>query len=783
MIDVVIKNLSFHVKINNDRDLTLMEDVMKKVSTYKYVYSPRQRRNIRQLDRVYGLVSPDKKQYRFGIYFLRDFVNILKERHYNTKEYLHVKNEREYKYDKLSLKTNPKYKDRPYQAKVIKGVLEKDDKVTKLVDLKPGEGKASWNKANIRIPGGWKKMEDIKLGDYVISQDGTKTKVTGVFPQGKVLLYKVSFMDGRETIVSGDHLWKVYSRNFSKNRKDSGAYKIISTKDIIDAMEKYSDSKRFYIDLPEPEKYIKDVELPIDPYLLGIILGDACISKDSIRISTPDVFILNKIHNVLEKDYKLRFSGKYSFTLTKGIKGKKNIYANKLRKLGLMGTKSNTKFIPSIYMESSYEQKMELLRGLMDTDGEAIRGGGVSFSSTSKQLVDDVTMLIRSLGGHCHYSGRYTYYTHNNLKQRGQYSYRCNIRVKSPKDFFHLPRKKKIALDKTQYSDNLKLRIEEIKPIFTDEATCISVDHPSRLYITDDYIVTHNTYMSMRILTKLNKKLGIIVKPKYVQKWIGDLQELTDIKPTEIYVVSGGESIHKLIAIVDEIGHNPYKVIIFSNKTMQNYMKDYIAHIFHGEDFQYDIPLDELLPFLGIGNLLNDESHQEFHNLFMLTLFMDAKFLLGLSATLKSEDKRQEQMYNFLFPPGNRVSRTTPKKPHTITKAVSYNIYASKRIKCMRSQGYNHNMFEESIIKNHSYLKDYIDMILYYVETEHVKRIGGKLLVFVASIDFASILTNEVRKKYPKQDVRRYVEDDPYENVIDSDICVTTTLSEKINKY
>jgi hypothetical protein len=156
-------------------------------------------------------------------------------------------------------------------------------------------------------------------------------------------------------------------------------------------------------------------------------------------------------------------------------------------------------------MNASPRQRLALIQGLMDTDGTVEtprmcldgvtpKHGAIEFSTTSEILATQFQDLIRGLGGLCKKSPRQTYYTHEGEKKPGKISYRVTPRVRDRTSLFRLPRKRDLTLiGDHKYQDSLKLAIRNIEYIGRFEAQCIEVDHPDHLYITDDYIVTHNT--------------------------------------------------------------------------------------------------------------------------------------------------------------------------------------------------------------------------------------------------------------------------------------------------
>lgn len=374
-------------------------------------------------------------------------------------------------------------------------------------------GKCTDLDALIRTPHGWIRMGDIKVGDIVVTPDGGTADVSGVYPQGKKEVFRVYFEDGRWVDCSDDHLWKVHWPHWGE--ADGGKWRILQMREIREHLEAHSKSKnRLSIPLTKPE--IKDdVDLPIDPYVLGVILGDGSISDRHVTITKPDPWLREEVNRLLPEGYKASefYDGEKTFGISRDDTKEVPGFVRLLNDLGLGGTVSHTKFIPDIYMQGSEAQKRALLQGLMDTDGTpgtldlckdgvTPKHGGIEYSTTSHTLARQVQELIRSLGGLCKLSERQTYYTYKGERKKGRLSFRVCPRIANRADLFRLPRKKEIASTGAyKYEDSLKLAIRAIVPIGFKETQCIEVDHPEHLYLTNDYIVTHNTVGAVSLVS------------------------------------------------------------------------------------------------------------------------------------------------------------------------------------------------------------------------------------------------------------------------------------------
>ena len=401
---------------------------------------------------------------------------------------------------------------REYQVEAIKRYLEN---LQSIQSISTGAGKAQplWSK--IKIPGGWTTMGEIKPGDVVSTPDGGSAKVVSVHPQGEKEYYRFTFKDGRTAEACGDHLWNVY--NVDKKQKmvggvmtkDGDPWRTLTTHEVIDQMGR---SKRpLRVQLAQPETRA-DHDFMIHPYLLGCLIGDGAFSHQStISLSSADKHVIDRCNGLLDPEYHFYHKDRYDYTLRKtdeykafcvqqsrGQRDKLNRYRVELERLGLKGTKSETKFIPQDYMlNSSFEQKMELIRGLIDTDGYVGKNGYCVFTTVSPRLASDFADLIRSVGGLATVKEKRTTFTNRDgEKVSGQLAYNVTVRYSSPNDLASLPRKKDRLPEQYQYADNLKLQIVSIEKVGSTECQCILIDHPDHLYITDNYVVTHNTLLT-----------------------------------------------------------------------------------------------------------------------------------------------------------------------------------------------------------------------------------------------------------------------------------------------
>lgn len=326
----------------------------------------------------------------------------------------------------------------------------------------------------VPTPYGWTTHGELKVGDSIFGGDGKITKVIYVKPERYTQLYKVTLSDGSSLEADDEHLWECILRRGRAEGKPPKHHTLTT----LQVKERVSSGKETLIPAHKSVSYPYK-ELPVDPYKLGLLLGDGSINKKGRPTFCS-----------MDEELVANFSGHRRWN--KGLlEISPNRLASHLRAFGLAGHRSYEKFIPQDYLQSSEEQRISLLQGLMDTDGywsQADNRGGLT--TTSKELAYGVKELVMSLGGYCsvHY-----YDTVGKVSSSGVISrhgeYKVNIRVWfNP---FRLERKKSIW----KKPQNKKyLTVKSVEPTRVDWCKCIEVDNPTHTYLAgEDFMVTHNT--------------------------------------------------------------------------------------------------------------------------------------------------------------------------------------------------------------------------------------------------------------------------------------------------
>lgn len=356
-----------------------------------------------------------------------------------------------------------------------------------------GSGKLQPLDSKVLTPSGFVEMRDIKVGSEVVTPFDGIANVTAIFPQGVQDVYELKTIDGRKCECGLDHLWTVRTpKQIHKHRKDHQKwdwYKTLTTKDIIKGME---EGRKFFLPVNNAIEF-GERELPIPPYVLGVLIGDGCLTnfrgERAFKISNTEEDIIQKVAKLTDTTRVYYQSGcctKCFYT------PHHKEYKDYLTAVGL-ATYSYHKFIPQEYLHSSIKQRRELLAGLIDTDGSVdSKKNCFSFSTTSERLKDDFLWLCRSLGYNCSVSvdKRPNKYTLGVSYSIGIHT--DDIIFTSNKHWSRYNKQRNATRCYGRTNDHT--RIISIKKVRRTECKCILVDDDKHLYITDDFIVTHNSY-------------------------------------------------------------------------------------------------------------------------------------------------------------------------------------------------------------------------------------------------------------------------------------------------
>ena len=379
-----------------------------------------------------------------------------------------------------------------------------------------GSGKAQPLSAKILTPTGWTSMGTILPGDEVYSSDGMASKVLEVFPQGEKDIFRLTFHDGATTECCLDHLWECY---FPINYTDRKATKhVVDTRFLIRYMQERGNHFNVSIPLAAAINFTNVSTIPIDPYILGVLLGDGSLCSPTPKLTTADQHIVDMVQERLLNGYQVKpvtntvieyhIVNNERINYGGRIGVEENFYTKYFRDTGLYKKRSWEKFLPSTVKTSTTAVRLAVLQGLFDTDGTVGKKGDASLTTTSYQLAHDVQEVLWSLGCVCTLSVRHPTYSYKKEKRQGREAYELHFNhPEGTKQFFTLPRK--VDRASLKYAMNhisnitLRRRIHSIEYVGRKEAQCILIDHPSHLYITDDYVVTHNTTLAQILIRSM----------------------------------------------------------------------------------------------------------------------------------------------------------------------------------------------------------------------------------------------------------------------------------------
>ena len=392
---------------------------------------------------------------------------------------------------------------RPYQQEIVAKMLLAQGGI---LHASTGLGKALPNTARIPTPQGWRLVGEIRPGDQVFGSNGQPCQVLAVHPQPQTQqIYEVEFVDGRVVECCQDHLWF-----WSTSTSGRYAWKTSTTKGLQELLPQLTARKRApRVPICQPVQYSRK-NLPVHPYVLGALLGNGSLKEHPLIVSSGDTFVPEKLAKLLDAPVYKPSQHNYSY----GFRLQKPIFTGKRAQVNvhtadiltgccapLVGCGSGDKFIPAEYLCADMAQRRALLQGLMDTDGHVDRKGRMTYSTTSRKLAYGIAELAYSLGlvtrvnketrtdyrsGECFY-----------LMIRGRPELKRQI-VTHPDKLANL--EYGLAHGNRQ-EHNTAIRIVDIRPTerYAD-MTCFTVDSPDSLFLCQNYIVTHNTFMSARLI-------------------------------------------------------------------------------------------------------------------------------------------------------------------------------------------------------------------------------------------------------------------------------------------
>lgn len=388
----------------------------------------------------------------------------------------------------------------------------------------------------VAVPGGWAPIEEIAAGDLVFADDGTLTEVIGTYDYGEEPCFRVEFSDGTSMVCDDSHSFDV--RRMGTDGK--GEWRRVSLQEIrclvttgmqgnwrtgvSRTVRMATPGEKPWLDTRGHSRYQvpiagavdrEPIELPLDPYLLGVLIGDGALTTGgSPRFHKSDPDLEARIRDVLPDGCLLvpcgSKQGSWAISTELGKRCPKprdgtfyNPVTQALADLGLWMKKSHEKFIPPQYLLGSIEQRLALLQGLLDTDGTCANKtgrGGVSFGSSSERLMADITTLVQSLGGIAHQRQPYqSFYTRpDGSRKMCKMAYRASFRFPAGLRPFHMGRKAALYSGPASGRANggLVRSIVDIHAVGPRKVRCIEIAHSNHRFVIDSYVVSNNSSKS-----------------------------------------------------------------------------------------------------------------------------------------------------------------------------------------------------------------------------------------------------------------------------------------------
>ncbi|MBK8246427.1 MAG: DEAD/DEAH box helicase family protein [Gemmatimonadetes bacterium] len=421
-------------------------------------------------------------------------------------------------------------KGRPYQTEAVARVFEcLEESPSTLVVLPTGMGKAQPADTPVLTPRGWKPLGGLVAGESVVGSSGQPVRVLGVFPQGEREVYRVTTSDGASTLACSEHLWAVQTK---WHKHEGRPWCVKSTSELRDDLRDGGGASKWFLPLVAPVEFAA-APVPLDPYVLGVLIGDGGL-RHSVRFSSEDAELVSEVTCRLSGLAVVKHVAGCDYIIGSpdGRRTKREPRGWWLRgvliDLGLFGSYAWEKRVPPLYMHNSVDVRVSLLRGLMDTDGHAQSGcQNCEFVTTSRGLADDVCELVRSLGGATRVRTKAgAAYTHNGESRCGRESYRITVTLAGINPFLLTRKAAAVSPDKKGPTR----AIVSIEPEGRADCVCISVDAADSLYVTEGYIVTHNTIvMGMiagqaegRVLVVAHREELVRQNAEKIQRYTGE---------------------------------------------------------------------------------------------------------------------------------------------------------------------------------------------------------------------------------------------------------------------
>ncbi|TXH10139.1 MAG: hypothetical protein E6R04_06245 [Spirochaetes bacterium] len=425
---------------------------------------------------------------------------------------------------------------RPYQTEAANAVESTWNEGLHRVSvvLPTGTGKMLSHSTLVPTPSGIRNHGDLRVGDEVFHPSGVPVTITHTHPQGVVDVWRITFSDKSSVLAGKEHLWKVWRRRRKPKLMTTLELASSSLVDLAD-----NGAYMWRIPMTEPVVY-PTADLPIDPYVMGALIANGYLAgkaSAAVKLTTPDTEVHERVL-LSYPDATVREYGNnvpyLTFPMAYG-------FAFHLRDMDL-NVHSADKFIPQRYLMASVEQRIGLLKGLMDGDGSS-RGGGrrsILYHTTSRKLAEDVQRLVWSLGGTA------TLNSANREKVSSGTEFTIHILLPSSITPWHSTRKHRDEHPRKVFEPHRS--IVSVEYAGKEDCQCITVENPDGLYLVgEEHIVTHNSTVIAEVATrarKENKRVLLLAHRAELLDQMADAVHAVDPSGQDVGIVAADRDDH-----------------------------------------------------------------------------------------------------------------------------------------------------------------------------------------------------------------------------------------------
>ena len=391
-------------------------------------------------------------------------------------------------------------------------------------------GKAQPLYSKVLTPTGWKLMADVHVGDTLVGKDNDNGEVVAIFPQGIKDYYRITFDDGTYTDCCDDHLWEV-RRLPTCNCVDitNCMHEVITTKDM-----RTSNSTTFCVDITYSVEYNSTfcVEEEIPAYLLGLLIGSMCSPSYNMQQTCTLYHILDNLtESGLASIIYSSFPGKSNYECLNFVRRKLHCY-------GLSDKLPNQLFIPTQYLTAPAYVRLQLLQGLLLIPQTSLCAGMYEFFTCSYELYRDFIDIAMSLGiktdiTNCVLDKKY---------------YTCRI-----SNLINYTRQHRV--------------VKSIEYMGKTQCQCILLNNKSHTYLTDNYIVTHNTWVCMKMMESAQKSGFPVVyySPEMQASYLGTRFDTWRGKFKNSELIQGKYDV-PYMNYIDDLSHSETPAFVIEDK-------------------------------------------------------------------------------------------------------------------------------------------------------------------------------------------------------------------------